>query len=168
VNIILLGFHGSGKTVVGKLLADQLWSTLVDVDETLAAQIAGQGEGPADYLPAVTAGQAKLLEALKEGGQVVFAASSVAVPDGQTVPGLKAHSKLVYLRAQPPVLAQRIAEDPARRGKVYPLFRRAETADVAAALAKRDSLWAGMADVTLDTDPMTPQTVARLVIRMAM
>ncbi len=38
MNIILLGFHGSGKTVVGKMLADQLWSTFLDVDETLAAE----------------------------------------------------------------------------------------------------------------------------------
>jgi len=32
-NIILIGYRGSGKTTIGKLLADQLWKTFVDVDD---------------------------------------------------------------------------------------------------------------------------------------
>jgi shikimate kinase len=170
VNLILLGFHGSGKTVVGRMLADRLWGTFVDVDETLAAQKAGAaagGDGDG-YLSAVQAGQESLLGAIKWDGQTVVAASSVAVPDGKRVESLKADCRFVYLKAEPAVLAQRIGADPARAKVSYSYFRRAEAGDVDAGVAKRDSAWSAMADLTLDTSPMTPETVVRLVIRMAM
>ena len=166
MNIILLGFHGSGKTVVGKMLADQLWATFVDVDETVAAQFAREGlDGD---LAAVTAAQAKMLAALSEDPQTIVAASSVAVPEESTAQALKAHSRLVYLRAEPAVLTERIAADPIRARANYPQFRRTEIADVAAGLTNRDAAWAAMADLTLETGPMNPQTIVRLVVRMAM
>ena len=168
MNLVLLGFHGSGKTVVGKVLADRLWSSFLDVDETLAAQMAERGEDPQEYLPHVQAGQRALLAELKADGADVVAASSIAVPDGPTLAALKARGRLVYLKADPAALAERVAADLARQRGLYPHFRRAELADIPAALARRDGPWAAMADLTLDTTPMPIETVVRLVIRMAM
>jgi shikimate kinase len=168
LNVILLGFHGSGKTVIGRKLADKLWATFVDVDETIAGQLAREGADPEDYLPVVTAGQEKILGSLSKDPQSIVAASAVAVPDEALIAALKQHSRLVYLKAEPAALAARIAADPVRARGNYPLFRRAETADIAAGLARRDAAWTAMADLVLDTSPLPVETVIRLVVRMAM
>jgi len=41
-NIILIGYRGSGKTTIGKLLADQLWKKFVDVDDQTCKRFGGK------------------------------------------------------------------------------------------------------------------------------
>ena len=36
MSIILVGYRGSGKTTIGKKLADRLWQTFVDTDDMVA------------------------------------------------------------------------------------------------------------------------------------
>ena len=38
MSIVLIGYRGSGKTTVGRRLADQLWQTFVDVDDLITAR----------------------------------------------------------------------------------------------------------------------------------
>ncbi len=169
MNIVLLGYCGSGKMAVGKKLADQLWGSFVDVDEVTAAQVKGAAAGSGEYLSAAQEQQGKLLANLKPDGEpVVVAASSVAAPDKAAAESLKAHCRFVYLKAEPQVLAKRIAEDPARtKGQKKPSCS-TEAADVAAAVSALDPMWTSLADLTLDTSPMTIETVIRLIVRMAM
>ncbi len=166
MNVILLGFRGSGKTAVGKKLADQLWATFVDVDEMIAAQFA-RPNAAADPLAAAAAAQVKILSALSEDPQTIVAASSEFVPDGALVQSLKSHTRLVYLKAEPAVLASRIAPDSSGPRAFVPLLGRPQGADPAW-LAQCDGAWSAMADLALDTSPMTIETVVRLVVRMAM
>ena len=42
MNIILIGYRGSGKTTVGRLLADQLNKTFVDVDDEICGRFGGR------------------------------------------------------------------------------------------------------------------------------
>src|SRR5690349_16434738 len=38
MSIVLIGYRGSGKTTVGRKLADRLWQKLVDTDELVVAK----------------------------------------------------------------------------------------------------------------------------------
>ena len=38
MSIFLIGYRGSGKTTIGRRLADQLWQKFVDVDELIVAK----------------------------------------------------------------------------------------------------------------------------------
>src|SRR4051794_9271902 len=38
MSIVLIGYRGSGKTTIGRKLADRLWQTFVDTDERIVAR----------------------------------------------------------------------------------------------------------------------------------
>src|ERR1043166_3173868 len=56
MNIVLIGYRGSGKTTIGRLLAEQLWKTFADVDHEIMKRYGGlnvaqiwQQHGEPDY-----------------------------------------------------------------------------------------------------------------------
>lgn len=113
-NIFLVGLRGSGKTTLGRLLAERLEMAFVDTDEEvvrragqdIAAIVASQGwEGfrrlEAQTLQRICAGK----------GQVVATGGGVVMdPDNREL--LDTFGVTFYLMADIPILAQRLAKDP--------------------------------------------------------
>ncbi len=74
MNLVLVGMPGSGKTTVGKLLAERSGKSFVDLDEEIARRagksipeiFASQGEGPFRQLE-----QEVLTEACAKSGQII-------------------------------------------------------------------------------------------------
>ena len=42
MSIVLIGYRGSGKTTIGKRLADQLWQPFVDTDDLVVRKAGGR------------------------------------------------------------------------------------------------------------------------------
>jgi shikimate kinase len=113
-HVVLVGLMASGKSTVGRLLAQRLGRPFVDNDDALEARTGrtaraiADAEG-ADALHVLEA--ETLLAALDRPDPAVVSAAAAAVVE----PGVETvlrHHDVVYLRAQPKVLAARIAREP--------------------------------------------------------
>ncbi len=163
--ITLTGFMGSGKTTVGRILADALGCPFLDLDELIVKKagkpipdiFAQDGE------PAFRQLEARLLRQTVEkygettailslGGGAILAPASATLVHEKTV--------CIYLRATLDTLTDRLAGESAGR----PL---ADSA-LAERLAAREPLYEKTAHVTIDTDGLSPEEVSDEIIISAL
>ncbi len=163
--ISLCGFMGSGKTTVGRILADALGCPFLDLDELIVNKagksipdiFAEDGEAAFRQL------EARLLKQTVEkygegtavlslGGGAVLTPTSAALLQEKTV--------CIYLRATLDTLLGRLAGETAGR----PLADDA----MAERLAAREPLYEKTAHVTIDTDGLSPEEISDEIIISAL
>ena len=163
--ITLTGFMGSGKTTVGKVLADFLGCPFMDLDD-LVVKKAGKSipdifsqdgepafrELEAQVLRKTVAKYAESAAVLALGGGAVLAPASAALLREKTV--------CIYLRATLDTLLARLAGETAGR----PLA----DASLADRLASREPIYEETAHVIIDTDGLSPDEVADEIIISAL
>lgn len=158
----LTGMMGSGKTTVGRMVADALGCPFLDMDELVARKA---GKGIPEIFTAEGESAFRLLEGkmLKEMIRKYGGASSdivvLALGGGTvTVPGavklLQEQTTCVWLQVSEAEALARLSG-----AKDRPL-----AGDWAALLEARASLYAAAAHVTLDTDGAAPEALADEII----
>ena len=159
--ITLTGFMGSGKTTVGRILADALGCLFLDLDDlivkkagkTIPEIFAHDGE------PAFRQLEARLLRQTVEKyaeSTVVLALGGGAVTTPASATLLHEKTVCIYLRATLETLQQRLSGETAGR----PLADDA----MAGRLAAREPLYEETAHVIIDTDGLAPDEVADEII----
>ena len=163
-HVVLIGLPGSGKTTVGRLVAEALHAGFVDIDAILARRegkpialiFAEKGE------PAFREMERKEMEgALGNQAAVVAPGGGWAAQPG-AIESVKARALVVYLRARPDAAAQRAAPEGTR-----PLLRGEDPAARMRQLLKEREPSYLRADAVVDTDRKTEQQVAAEVTRLA-
>ena len=163
--IALTGFMGSGKTTVGKVLADFLGCPFMDLDDLVVKKagksipdiFAQDGEPAfrqleAQVLRKTVEKYAESTAVLALGGGAVLAPASAALLHEKTV--------CIYLRASLETLLARLEGETAGR----PLA----DASLADRLAAREPIYEKTAHVTIDTDGLSPDEVADEIIISAL
>ena len=163
--IALTGFMGSGKTTVGKVLADFLGCPFMDLDDLVVKKagksipdiFAQDGEPAfrqleAQVLRKTVEKYAESTAVLALGGGAVLAPSSAALLHEKTV--------CIYLRASLETLLTRLEGETAGR----PLA----DASLADRLAAREPIYEKTAHVIIDTDGLSPDEVADEIIISAL
>ncbi|MBR3096553.1 MAG: shikimate kinase, partial [Bacteroidales bacterium] len=159
--ITLTGFMGSGKTTVGKVLADFLGCPFMDLDDLIVKKagksipeiFAQDGESAFRQL------EARLLRQTVEKyteNTVVLALGGGAVTAPASAALLREKTVCIYLRASLETLLQRLEGETAGR----PLA----DASLADRLAAREPIYEETAHVIIDTDGLTPDEVADEII----
>lgn len=159
--ITLTGFMGSGKTTVGKVLADFLGCPFMDLDDLIVKKagksipeiFAQDGESAFRQL------EARLLRQTVEKyteNTVVLALGGGAVTAPASAALLREKTVCIYLRASLETLLQRLEGETAGR----PLA----DASLAARSAAREPIYEETAHVIIDTDGLTPDEVADEII----
>lgn len=154
--ITLTGFMGSGKTTVGRLLADSLGCPFMDLDELVVKKagksipdiFAQEGE------PYFRQLEAKVLRQAVErngGNTAVLALGGGAVTTPSSASLLHEKTVCIYLRATLDTLRRRLEGQTAGR----PLA----DAGLAERLSEREPIYESTAHVILDTDGLTPDEV---------
>ena len=159
--ITLTGFMGSGKTTVGRILADALGCPFLDLDDSIVKKA---GKSIPDIFaqdgePAFRQLEARLLRQTVEkygestavlslGGGAILAPASATLVHENTV--------CIYLRATLDSLLERLAGETAGR----PLA----DASLSERLAAREPLYEKTAHVVIDTDGLTPEEVSDEII----
>jgi shikimate kinase len=158
-NLVLIGMPGSGKTVVGRLLAERLGRPFVDTDEVVEAELPqSEGTRAFRYLEREAV---RGVSALR--GQVV-AVGAGAVTDPANVTALRATGDLVLLDASDAELAARLATCENRER----LWDAPEPrTGLAAMRSRREGAYRSAATHTVDTSGRTPEEVAGAVLAWA-
>jgi shikimate kinase len=165
-NIALVGFRCTGKTVVGKALAERTGYTFRDADrvieeragKTIARIFADDGE------PAFRSLEVEITEELCAQHRLVIATGGGAVMNPHNVQNIRNNCFAVLLEADPDTILQRMGDDPetARmRPALTDMDRRNEIEHL---LDARAEAYTSAADVRIDTSTHTvEQVVARIL-----
>lgn len=159
--ITLTGFMGSGKTTVGKVLADFLGCPFMDLDDLIVKK-AGKSIPEIfaqDGEPAFRQLEARLLRQTVEKyteNTVVLALGGGAVTTPASAALLREKTVCIYLRATLETLLGRLEGETGGR----PLA----DASLADRLAARAPIYEETAHVIIDTDGLTPDEVADEII----
>lgn len=158
-NIYLVGMMGAGKTTVGRLLARRLKRRFIDADQEIERRcgvripVIFDIEGEAGFRNR----EAQMVAELTALDDVVLATGGGAVLAPENRRLLASRGTVVYLRAQPADLFERVRQD-----KNRPLLA---TGDPRARLeelyAERDPLYREVADLVIETGRQDVQTLVR-------
>ncbi len=168
MNIALIGYRGSGKSAVGKLLAARLGMAFCDTDELIVAQagksireiFAAGGE------PAFRALERDAVAQAAAQDNTVIAAGGGVVLDPANVAALKRNAKIVWLSAPAEVLYQRITADITSQHTRPNLTASGGLEEVKRLLALRTPLYQSAADITVDAGNQTPEQLAWYLSQM--
>ena len=153
---MLTGFMGTGKSEVGRRLAQRLGRSFVDTDQLVeeragkrvAAIFADDGEAVFRRLE-----REAVVDAAGRTG-VVIAVGGGAVLDPENVRHLQQSGVLIHLTARPEVILDRVGDARSR-----PLLRQNPRGTVARLLEEREPAYAAAADMTVDTSERTADEV---------
>ena len=171
VNLILMGLRGSGKTTVGRMVADRLGREVVDVDRltlkvlgmTSAAQAFATIGEPSFRVAEVMA----LADALAEDGRVVaLGGGTPTAPGAAEILEEEAGAErawIVYLHASPAALKARLSGDDLSNRPA--LLGADPVAEVDQVYGARDGLYRRLASVVIEVGDVSASEAAERVVR---
>ena len=161
VNIALIGFMGTGKSSVGRLVADQLHFTFLDTDDVIMAR-AGKSitdifaqEGEADFRER----ESRLVEELTHRTRTVISTGGGLPVNPANLASLKTHALVICLWSSPEKIWERVRNQAHR-----PLLGDTDQlARIHSLLALREPFYR-QADVLVNTEMRSLREVAQQVI----
>lgn len=171
MSIVLIGYRGSGKTTIGKRLADRLWQSFVDVDDLIVKK-AGKNikqifeqHGEAHFRDLET-------EAVKEicklSDHVIGLGGGTLGREENRRAIREAGHKVIYLKCEPAELHRRIQADPQSietRPNLTNLGGGIE--EIKKMLAEREPIYRQVMHAELDVTHLTPEDAVVYIVRLA-
>lgn len=162
-HLVLVGLMGAGKTTVGERCATRLGRPFVDTDdlvETCTGRTVADlfAEGEATFRAVE---RDAVADACASPAPLVIACGGGAVLDPDSRRRLRSAGFVVWLRAAPQVLADRVQRDPVERPL---LAREGRLATLTRLAATRAPAYDAAADVTVTTEGRSPDEVAAAVL----
>lgn len=167
MNIVLIGFMGTGKTVVSKLLAEQLGWSLIDTDElivkkagkTISQIFAEDGENVFRQL------ESDILVDLQHISNHIISTGGGIILKAENRQLLKIIGKVILLEASPQTIIERLKDDSSRpllQGNSAEKLERIENL-----LEIRKSLYTECADLVIDTSELSPEEIAGRIVSLS-
>lgn len=161
-NIVLVGFMGCGKSTIGKKLAQKLNRKFIDTD-TLLEEKTGKKIKDIFKRNGETAFRQAEAEAIKEIenlNELVIACGGGAVLNSRNVKSLKKNGILIYLKANPSVLFNRVKHTNKRplldtqnkEKQFYKIF------------SERTTVYENVADIIIDTEGNGPEETIKKIL----
>jgi shikimate kinase len=168
MNIVLVGLRGSGKSAVGKLLAERLHREFVDCDEFIEArthlnireifELCGES-----YFRALEA--EALAELARSNGKVISTGGG-AVLRYKNVRNLQANSVVFFLQVDPDAAYRRISADPESRTRRPSLTDKDLMTEIREQASLRLSYYLRAADYVVPTTDRSCEQVVEEILRL--
>ena len=160
-NIVLIGFMGSGKTEIGKRLADKLGYTFMDTDsiieKKMGKSISGifQEDGE-EHFRGLEAGVVKELSGIR--GCIISTGGGMVV-NRENILNLKKDGLMIWLKTSPETIYERVKSEHHRPllGVKDPLQ------EINKLLGLREPLYAE-ADITIETDGLDIEKIVGMIV----
>lgn len=163
MNIVLIGYRGTGKSAVGEILANRLGWRLVNLDAEIVRQ-ADQSipeivaEHGWEHFRDLESAQARRLAGLDElvidcGGGIIERVENIAL--------LQQNARVIWLKAEVETIVQRIEGDTQRPALTA---GRSFTEEIAEVLARRTPSYQKAAHLEIATDRATPEAIAETIL----
>jgi shikimate kinase len=165
-NLVLVGYRATGKSSVGRELAERLHRPFIDLDEVLVqeagcaiADIVARG-GWEDFRRRE---KELVLRFGKAFGQVLATGGGVVL-DPENVEVLRKNGILIWLMAKPAVIKKRLGLDAATQSLRPSLTGADVQSEVDRVLAEREPLYRGAAHLVIDTTNLSiDEVISRIM-----
>jgi shikimate kinase len=167
MNLFLIGLRGTGKTSVGRVLAQRLGWPCFDADEevearagkSIAAIFADDGE------PAFRDVEADVVADLAARGSAVIALGGGAVMRPENRAAIAQSGQVAWLTARPETLWSRIQADRATAARRPDLTPSGGITEIIATLDARQDIYRQCAHLEIDTEGKTPHEIADSILK---
>ncbi len=165
--IFLVGYRATGKTTIGRLLADQLGWTFADCDDFIEA---AAGKSVADIFAtedesAFRDREASVLRDLCKRERIVIATGGGAVLRSASHELLRTSGYVAWLTAQPETIWARLELDPTTAARRPNLTPSGGIDEVRSLIAAREPLYREIAHFVADADAPSPEAVAAAILK---
>jgi len=168
MNIFLIGYRCSGKTTVGKWLADRMRWTFIDMDSELVNDC-GQSIREivqAHGWPCFREKEASLLKRLCLSSHQVISTGGGVVLNLENVLEMKSCGLLIWLRAKPETIYHRMRKDINTSNFRPALTEKGSLEEICEMLAERNPLYAQAMDFFVDTDDASVEEIADVIVQI--
>jgi shikimate kinase len=163
MNIVLIGYRGTGKSVVGELLAHKLNRQTISMDAEIVNK-AGMSipefveqNGLAKFRDLET----EVAREMAERDNIIVDCGGGVIERPENIPALRTNGVIFWLQASVDVIVDRIVDSTERpalvEGKTF-------TEEVAEVLDRRTPMYSDAAQHIIDTDSMTPEQVVDSIL----
>ncbi len=154
MNFYLIGYRCSGKTCIGKILAERLGWGFVDTDDrvTAAAGCSIRELVAAFGWPDFRQREHEILKGIARKDRRVVATGGGIVLDQKNISLMRQTGKIVWLQAALETLLRRMTNDPESAAQRPALTFRGLLEEIETELNARISLYAEASDVSIHTD----------------
>lgn len=166
MNIVLIGYRGTGKSAVGGLLAGRLGMACIGMDAEIVRRagvsipeiVANEG------WPGFRDRESALARELGERDGLVIDTGGGVIERAENIEALRQNGCIVWLKAKVSTIVARIEGDTGRpaltAGKSF-------TDEVAEVLERRAPLYRAAAHGEIDTDDLAPEEIADKIIAIS-
>jgi len=163
MNIVLIGMRGSGKTTVGKILAQKLGREFLGMDELITQKVGLSIPGIVEKYGwgRFRDIEEEITDEVAKRDNIINATGGGVVTREKNIVKLRKNGVVVWLTASVDTLLERIGEDSER-----PLLAgRTQREDIEITLNERKPLYQKAADLVVDTENKTPEEIAGAIIK---
>ena len=165
MNIVLIGYRGTGKSVVGELLAMHFGMTCMDMDAQIVKKAGMLIPEIVEKLgwPGFRDIESEVARELAGLDNIIIDTGGGVIERPENIEALKINSRIFWLKASVDAIVSRIQEDTQRpaltAGKTF-------TEEVTEVLEQRIPKYKSAAQYEIDTDALTPEQVAEKIIQI--
>ena len=167
MNITLIGYRGTGKSTVARLVAERLGWQWADADARVE-ELAGrtirevfQCEGETGFRDRETA----VIRELTARDRLVVAAGGGAILRAENCEAIRASGITVWLVASAGTIERRLSSDPSTASRRPALTSNDPVEEVRQLLSQREPLYRRCADLIVETDQCSPERVAEQIVK---
>ena len=165
---MFIGFRATGKTTIGKLVAQTLGYLFLDTD-VLIENRTGRTIAEIVEQEGWTGFRKREKEIIKELGfkqNLVIAVGGGAVLDEENVIYLKKNGIIIWLKAQPETILKRLIKDKKTVSQRPSLTGKSPLEEINEVLNQRLAIYQKVADKMIDTEGKTPQEIAKEIVNL--
>ena len=168
MNLIFIGFRGTGKSTLGKRVARMLNRSFVDIDAYIEEKEEKRikeifDEGGEEWFREL---EIKAVEAVCRSDNTVIATGGGAVINGINRENLRRNGFVVLLESDPDVIYLRISRNKARSTQRPALTEKEPMDEIKHLLSSRYEVYHGCADFVLDTSKYSLESASKTIVRL--
>ena len=166
MNIVLIGYRCTGKTVVGKGLAQRLNLDFIDIDEYIETKASSSindivsGPGWDEFRKL----EKEAIKRLSSMNRKVIAAGGGAVLDSENVRNLKKNGVVILLEAKPETILDRMRSDKKTEGQRPGLTGKDPYGEIEEVLKARRPFYNRAMDFSIDTTSKDVESIVNEII----